>query len=113
MGQDSNIEWTRHTFNPWRGCTKVSDGCKFCYADKLSARNPKSLGVWGPNGTRVVAAEAYWRLPLKWDKAAALAGERHRVFCASLADVFEGDDTMPKDSRQGVHEARGRLWDLI
>lgn len=89
MAQDSKIEWTTHTFNPWRGCTKVSPGCKNCYAETLSVRNPKTLGVWGPNGTRVVAAESAWREPLKWDRAAKKAGERHRVFCASLADVFE------------------------
>ena len=68
MGQDSNIEWTHHTFNPWRGCTKVSAGCANCYADTLSKRNPKSLGVWGPRGQRVVAAESYWRQPLAWDR---------------------------------------------
>ena len=89
MGQDSKIQWTHHTFNPWRGCTKVSDGCKHCYADTQSKRSPSVLGVWGPNGTRVVAAESAWKEPLKWDRAAAKAGERHRVFCASLADVFE------------------------
>lgn len=50
-----------HTFSPWKG----------------------------QNGTRVVAAEKTWSEPLKWDRAAAKAGERHRVFCASLADVFE------------------------
>lgn len=89
MGADSKIEWTRHTMNPWRGCTKVAAGCTNCYADTLSKRNPGTLGVWGPNGTRVVAAEATWREPLKWDRLAKAAGERHRVFCASLADVFE------------------------
>lgn len=100
------------TFNHVRGCTKVSDGCKHCYAETLSGRNPGTLGVWGPNGTRVVASEAMWREPLKWDRAAKAAlddyyqgawedraagydgppappPERPRVFCASLADVFE------------------------
>jgi protein gp37 len=60
-----------------------------------------------------VAAEAYWRQPLKWDKAAAEAGERHRVFCASLADVFEGAQTMPQDSVSAVDAARERLFSLI
>src|SRR5436190_5503532 len=89
MGSDSTIEWTRHTFNPWRGCTKVSKGCANCYAATLSKRNPKSLGIWGPGGVRVIGTNAYWRQPLTWNRAAAAAGERHRVFCASLADVFE------------------------
>lgn len=111
--EQSAIQWTHWTFNPWRGCTKVSDGCKFCYAEKTSKRNPSVLGVWGPNGERVIAAESYWKQPLKWNEAARASGERHRVFCASLADVFEGPETMPKDAWPKVQEARLRLWDLI
>jgi protein gp37 len=113
MGENSNIEWCHHTFNPWRGCTKVSEGCKFCYADTLSARNPKTLGVWGPKGTRPVAAETYWRLPERWNKEAAAAGERRRVFCASLADVFEGPETMPQEAYHAITVARIRLRELI
>lgn len=104
MAENSKIEWTDATWNPWRGCTKVSAGCANCYAEALSGRNPKTLGVWGPNGTRVVAAESQWKLPLKWNKDAACScgdgfrgthspycpqADRPRVFCASLADVFE------------------------
>lgn len=88
MGETS-IQWCDFTFNPYRGCTKVSPGCANCYADTMSKRNPGTLGVWGPNGTRVVAAESYWKQPIKWNKEAAKAGERRKVFCASLADVFE------------------------
>lgn len=89
MGANSKIEWTTHTFNPWRGCTKVAPECANCYADAQSKRNPSVLGVWGPNGTRVVAAESTWREPIKWNHEAEQAGERRRVFCASLGDVFE------------------------
>lgn len=89
MAENSKIEWTTHTFNPWRGCQKVSPGCANCYAEKMSKRNPSVLGVWGADGKRVAAAESAWREPLKWDRKAKEAGERHRVFCASLADVFE------------------------
>lgn len=89
MAENSKIQWTHHTFNPWRGCTKVSEGCAHCYAESMSARNPAVLGEWGPTGTRVVAAESYWREPAKWNRAAEAAGGRRRVFCASLADVFE------------------------
>lgn len=105
MAENSNIEWTNHTFNPWRGCTKVSPGCANCYAEKMSHRNPGTLGVWGDDGTRVIAAESYWRQPIKWNKAAEKAGERHRVFCASLADVFE--------DRPELVEPRIRLFHLI
>jgi protein gp37 len=105
MGENSKIEWTHHTFNPWRGCTKVSPGCAHCYAETLSHRNPATLGVWGDKGTRVVAAESYWRQPLKWDREARAAGERRRVFCASLADVFE--------DRPDLVAPRVRLFHLI
>lgn len=135
MAENSHIEWTHHTFNPWRGCTKVSEGCKFCYAETLSARNHATLGVWGPKGSRPIAVESYWRQPLKWQKKAfedvfaylnhleayeeglhemkPVRPIRPRVFCASLADVFEGRDTMPKDSWNAVEDARARLFALI
>jgi protein gp37 len=102
MAENSKIEWTTHTFNPWRGCTKVAAGCANCYADSQAKRNPKTLGIWGDGGTRVVASEAMWREPIKWNAAAEKAGERHRVFCASMADVFE-------DWRGQVSDASGKL----
>jgi protein gp37 len=108
VSENTKIQWADHTFNPWRGCTKVAPGCANCYADAQSKRNPATLGIWGPNGTRVVASEAMWREPVKWDRAARLARAEHgervaeldmpapppgphrpRVFCASLADVFD------------------------
>jgi protein gp37 len=88
MAANSAIEWTDHTFNPWRGCTKVHAGCTNCYAEVNYS--VKMHGVkWGPNGTRVKLSDAGWREPLKWNRDAQAAGERRRVFCASLADVFE------------------------
>lgn len=98
MGEVTKIQWCDHTFNPWRGCTKVAEGCKHCYADAQSKRNPGTLGVWGPNGTRVMAAENSWREPRKWNQAAERDGVRRRVFCASLADVFEEWDGAIADS---------------
>ncbi|NJK32107.1 MAG: DUF5131 family protein, partial [Deltaproteobacteria bacterium] len=59
MGTKTGIQWCDHTFNPWRGCTKVSPGCQHCYALTMSKRNPATLGTWGPNGARVFAAENY------------------------------------------------------
>lgn len=105
MAEHSAIEWTDATFNPWRGCSKVSDGCKNCYAEKLSLRNPKVLGIWGDKGKRVIASDAYWRKPQQWNAAARKEGIRRRVFCASLADVFEG--------RPELVEPRARLLALI
>lgn len=105
MGENSKIEWTHHTMNPWRGCTKVSAGCDLCYAEKTSLRNPKVLGIWGDEGTRVIASDAYWREPLRWNRDAEQAGERRRVFCASLADVCE--------DRRELDAPRARLAALI
>lgn len=105
MADSSNIEWTDATFNPWRGCAKVSLGCRNCYAETLSGRNPGVLGIWGVDGTRPAASEAYWKKPLKWNAEAEAAGVRRRVFCASLADVFE--------DREDLHPHRLRLLDLI
>lgn len=122
MAENSKIEWCRHTFNHVRGCTKVAEGCKFCYADTLSKRNPGTLGIWGPNGTRVVASESMWREPVKWNREAAcccckeLADHEHeagcpqsdrpRVFCASLADVFEDWSGECLDSSGCAHYTR-------
>jgi protein gp37 len=118
MGVNSKIEWTDATWSPWHGCTKISPGCANCYAAKTAKRNPGTLGIWGPNGTRVVAAEATWREPLKWDRQAKAAGVRKRVFCASIADVFE-DWTGPVVTHTGerlattLDDLRDRLFALI
>jgi len=102
---ESNIEWTDYTFNPWRGCTKVSAGCTNCYAEKFSRRFPGKMGDWGDQGTRAIAAEMYWKDPVRWNRLAEKEGVRKRVFCASLSDVFE--------DRPELDEQRSRLFDLI
>ena len=90
MAENSKIEWTDHTFNPWVGCTNISPGCDHCYAEAWSKRS--GLVKWG-NSPRRRTSEAYWRAPLKWQAIAAAFeaqhGRRQRIFCASLADVFD------------------------
>jgi protein gp37 len=105
MGTSTGIEWAHHTYNPWRGCTKVSEGCANCYALTMSKRNPAVLGEWGPQGKRPVGNAAYLRQAYKWNKAAQKAGERHRVFCGSLMDVFE--------NRPELDEPRAHLFKTI
>lgn len=84
MGETTKIQWADHTFNPWRGCSKIAPGCANCYADAQAKRNPGTLGIWGPTGTRVVAAESMWREPIKWSRDAEK--ERLRIgncqYCA-------------------------------
>lgn len=90
MAENSSIEWTDHTFNPWLGCTKVSPGCDRCYAEAWSKRS--GLVQWGKSPRRRTS-EAYWRQPIRWQREAASFsrqhGRRQRIFCASLADVFD------------------------
>jgi protein gp37 len=90
MGTVTAINWTHHTWNPVTGCTKISDGCDHCYAATLSERNLPAVGKWGPEAPRVFS-EAAWKHPARWNRAAEAAGEVRRVFVASLADVFEGE----------------------
>jgi len=90
MAENSKIAWTYSTFNPWIGCSKVHEGCTHCYAESLAKRTGKA--VWGVNGTRSKTSDKNWREPIKWDAEATFAQERRRVFCASLADVFEDWD---------------------
>jgi len=87
MGENSAIEWTNHTFNPWVGCTKISPGCDHCYAEGWAKRS--GMVEWG--GSRVRTSIANWNKPLKWNRDAAATGIRRRVFCASLADVFDNE----------------------
>ena len=85
----TQIEWCHYTFNGWFGCAKVSPGCEHCFAERYSRRWKGRRGTWGPNGTRVLAAESTWQKPLTWNRAAERAGERRRVLCGSLMDFFE------------------------
>ena len=107
MAASSNIEWTDATFNPWIGCTRVSPACDDCYAARSTPA--RSLGVaWGGGEPRRLTAAGTWALPRHWNDAHAeffaQHGRRRRVFCASLADVFDNEvDNL----------WRADLWDLI
>lgn len=110
---ETTIEWTTtrasdgtllpgFTFNPWTGCQKVSHACDNCYAEGWAKRS--GLVKWGPGEDRRRTSENYWRQPLKWNQIAKRDGVRRKVFCASLADVF--DNAVPEEWR---HD----LFDLI
>jgi len=132
MAENSHISWCDHTFNPWMGCTKVSPGCKHCYAETLMDTQYHKV-EWGPQGTRVKTSAGYWKQPLKWNAAkwwqCKICGARwnesdgvgcghnaiddyenaeqtrQRVFCASLADVFE--------EKEEIRDWRLELFELI
>lgn len=108
MGENSRIEWTHNTFNPWLGCTRVSPGCQHCYAETMMDKRYGKV-EWGPQGKRVRTSDAYWQQPDRWDRAAEAEGVRRRVFCGSLCDVFEDK----RDQALDMSVWRGRLWHLI
>lgn len=94
MAEQSKIEWCDHTFNPWEGCQKVGPGCDHCYAETRNARYGGGIAVnWGPGAPRRRTSVANWKKPLQWNAAHAAFfaehGRKQRVFCASLADVFD------------------------
>ena len=89
MAENTKIEWAHHTFNPWIGCTRVGPGCDHCYAAVLATTR---LGVeWGAGAPRRRTAPSTWNQPLRWNARAARLSIRYRVFCASLADVFDNE----------------------
>ena len=97
MTENTKIEWCDSTFNPWIGCTKVSPACDHCYAEAWDRRFAVSGHAvrWGPRAERTRTSPANWRQPLRWNARAdafeARHGRRRRVFCASLADVFDNE----------------------
>jgi protein gp37 len=103
MAQNSSIEWTDHTFNPWWGCSKVSPACLHCYAETWAKRVGQK--VWGVRSPRRLFGTAHWEEPVRWDAEAEATGIRRRVFCASMADVFE--------SRSELTDEREKLWTLV
>lgn len=92
MAESTGISWTDSTFNPWIGCAKVSPGCDHCYAEVSTPSRTMAI-VWGPNEARKHTSAANWSLPRRWNAGHAQFfaqhGRRRRVFCASLADVFD------------------------
>lgn len=84
MGENSNIAWTHHTFNPWLGCDKIAPECAKCYIDRVLRRMGRE--PWG----ELHRAKSTWNNPAKWEKKAAEEGKCYRVFTCSLSDFFHG-----------------------
>ncbi len=105
MGEQTSIGWCHHTFNPWWGCVEVSPACDHCYARVWAAFTGHA--VWGKDAPRRFFGDEHWDEPFRWNRKAQGAGERRRVFCASMADVFEErSDALG----QQLITARARLW---
>lgn len=92
MSDTTHISWCDSTWNPWRGCTKVSAGCANCYAEKLVTTRMR--GKWGKGAPRVRAAKATFNAPLRWNKKPRVCdqcGTAYRIYlrcnCGSLTDT--------------------------
>lgn len=101
MAEKTEISWADHTYNAWVGCTKVSPGCDSCYAKTLMDDRYHRV-KWGAGEARSRTKTA--GEPVKWNRAALADGKPHRVFCASLSDVFDNEVPI---------EWRRELFDLI
>jgi len=121
----TKIEWADYTFNPWIGCTKVSEGCKNCYAEALSKRAPHlvlgqdkaaaKLPIWGGGAPRRVTSFMNWNQVERWNAKAEQEGVRRRVFIASMADVFEDfhGKVLNVGTMKGLDGVREKLFNLI
>ena len=77
MAINSKIEWAKNTLNLWHGCTKLHEGCDYCYAEKTSLRWKRE--IWGNDKPRRLIASAFSELK-KYQTTAHEANEMHRVF---------------------------------
>ena len=99
MGSKSSIEWTEATWNPLTGCTKISPGCKHCYAEVL-ARRLKAMGQPNYiNGFALTLHEQALELPLRWRKPQV-------IFVNSMSDLFHKD--VPVEFIQRVFDVMNR-----
>lgn len=116
MAETTGIAWTHSTFNPWIGCTKVGPGCDHCYAEALDKRHRWQGDThWGVGKPRMRTRAENWRKPLAWNRKAEASGKPWRVFCASLADVF--DNEVPEEWRADlfalINETPALTWLLL
>lgn len=84
MAKQTTIEWTETTWNPVTGCTKVSAGCKYCYAERMAARLQAMGSARYRNGFRVTLHEDLIDMPRRWRKGRI-------VFVNSMSDLFHED----------------------
>lgn len=112
MAEESAISWTDATFNPWIGCTRISPACDRCYAARDNERR-KWVDGWGAGIPR--RRTKTWGEPIKWNRKAALTGKPLRVFCASLADIFDNevDPAWRVDLWQLLRDTPNLRWILL
>jgi protein gp37 len=95
MSENTGIEWTDYTWNPWVGCTKITAGCANCYMFTGQER-------WGRDPSTLKRTKT-WSDPLKWNRQAEAQGVRRRVFVCSWSDFFH----------RGADEWRAEAYDVM
>ena len=88
MATNSDIEWTDATWNPVTGCTKISPGCKHCYAERLANRLQAMGQVNYRNGFEVTLQPQLLELPVRWKSP-------KRIFVNSMSDLFHAEVPLP------------------
>ncbi|MCL6630821.1 MAG: phage Gp37/Gp68 family protein [Armatimonadetes bacterium] len=84
MASRSAIEWTESTWNPVTGCTKISEGCRNCYAERMALRLQAMGHPNYKNGFQLTLHESSVNLPLQWKKP-------RMIFVNSMSDLFHED----------------------
>lgn len=84
MSTGSAIEWTQSTWNPLTGCTKISPGCKHCYAERMAYRLQAMGQPNYANGFNLTLHEHVLKAPLSWKKP-------QMIFVNSMSDLFHKD----------------------
>ena len=101
MAVNSSIEWTNSTWNPITGCTKISEGCLHCYAERMAQR----LSAMGQpnyaNGFSLTLHEKSLNLPLRWKKP-------QMIFVNSMSDLFHED--VPTEFINKVFDTMNGAW---
>jgi protein gp37 len=84
MAQNSKIEWTESTWNPVTGCSKISEGCKNCYAERMALRLRAAGSPNYANGFAVTLHPHVLEIPLRWKQPRS-------IFVNSMSDLFHKD----------------------
>ncbi|MFN8455985.1 MAG: phage Gp37/Gp68 family protein [Anaerolineae bacterium] len=101
MATHSGIEWTESTWNPLTGCTKISPGCKNCYAERMAIRLKATGHPNYTNGFELTLHDHVLERPLQWKKP-------QTIFVNSMSDLFHQD--VPFDFIKKIFEVMQRAW---
>ncbi len=108
MAQTSSIEWTEATWNPVTGCTKISPGCKFCYAERMAKRLQAMGKERYADGFDLTLQPDVVELPLRWKKPRI-------IFVNSMSDLFHKDvpTTFIQDCFRVMSEASQHTFQVL